>query len=264
MSAYLAFAQSAFQTQLAYRNEVWANMFGKLVQVFARVAIWLAVYAGAASIDDVSLQQMVTYALLGGVIVGAIRYELIISGIGHALQTGDVAVWLLKPVSFPLYVIVSELGRALFRLIVLVVPTVAVVALVYGMLPPASVFDGVMFVAYLLLGYAITCLVSALFGLMAFWLLTSFSLEWLMQAILNLLSGSLIPFWFFPQPFGTVAEHLPFAWIVYYPAAVWLGKLEPGQSLIYFGIGLGWAVLLALGVAALWRLASTRIVVQGG
>jgi ABC-2 type transport system permease protein len=264
MSVYLAFAQSAVLTQFAYRNEVWANLFGKLVQVFARVAIWLAVYAGATSIADVSLQQMITYALLGGVITGAIRYETIISSIGNALKTGDVAVWLLKPVSFPLYVIATEIGRAAFRLVVLVVPTVAVVALVYGMLPPASFFDGVMFIAYLILGYAITCLLSALFGLLAFWLLTSFSLEWLMQAILNLLSGSLIPFWFFPQPFGVIAEHLPFAWIVYYPAAVWIGRFDPAQNLLYFGIGLGWAVMLGIAVAWLWSLASTRIVVQGG
>jgi ABC-2 type transport system permease protein len=264
MNVYLAFAHNAVLTQLAYRNEVWANLFGKLVQVFARVAIWLAIYAGTASIAGVSLQQMVTYALLGGVITGAIRYEMIISQIGNALKTGDVAVWLLKPVSFPLYIITSELGRAAYRLVVLVVPTVAVVALIYGMLPPASVFDGVMFVAYLLLGYAITCLISALFGLIAFWLLTSFSLEWLMQAILNLLSGSLIPFWFFPQPFGAIAEYLPFAWIVYYPAAVWIGRLDPGQSLLYFGIGLGWAALLTMAVAWLWAKASTRVVVQGG
>ena len=265
MSAYLAFAQSAFQTQLAYRNELWANIFGRLVQVFARVAIWLAVYAGASAstIGDVTLQQMVTYALIGG-FSAIVRYELIISGIGNALKTGDVAVWLLKPVNFPLYIIVSELGRALFRLIALAVPTIAVVALVYGILPPASAFDGVMFVAYLVLANAILCLLSALFGLLAFWLLTSFSLEWLMQAILNLLSGSLIPVWFFPQPFGAICEHLPFAWIVYYPAAVWLGRLEPGQALQYFGIGLGWAALLAIGVAALWRMASTRVVVQGG
>lgn len=264
MNVYLAFAHNAVLTQLAYRNEVWANLFGKLVQVFARVAIWLAIYAGTASIAGVSLQQMVTYALLGGVITGAIRYEMIISQIGNALKTGDVAVWLLKPVSFPLYIITSELGRAAYRLVVLVVPTVAVVALIYGMLPPASIFDGVMFVAYLLLGYAITCLISALFGLLAFWLLTSFSLEWLMQAILNLLSGSLIPFWFFPQPFGAIAEHLPFAWIVYYPAAVWIGRLDPGLSLLYFGIGLGWAALLTMAVAWLWAKASTRVVVQGG
>lgn len=266
MNVYLAFARSAVLTQLAYRNEVWANMFGKLVQVFARVAIWLAIYAGAsaAAIGDVSLIQMVTYALLGGVITGAIRYEVIISSIGHALKTGDVAVWLLKPVSFPLYIIASELGRAAYRLIILVVPTVIVVALVYGMLPPASLFDGVMFVAYVLLGYAIVCLISALFGLVSFWLLTSFSLEWLMQAFINLLSGSLIPFWFFPEPFGTIGAHLPFAWIVYYPAAIWLGRLPPMECLLYFGIGLGWAALLALGVAWLWRRASTRVIVQGG
>src|SRR5690606_208237 len=128
MSVYLAFAQSAILTQFAYRNDVWANLFGKLVQVFARVATWLAIYAGSASIAGVSLQQMVTYALLGGAVTGAIRYETIISSIGGALKTGDVAVWLLKPASFPLYVIATEIGRAIFRLVVLVVPTVAVVA----------------------------------------------------------------------------------------------------------------------------------------
>ena len=264
MSAYFAFAKSAVLTQLAYRNEVWANMFGKVVQVFARVAIWLAIYTGATSIDGITLQQMITYALLGGIVTGAIRYETIISMIGRALQTGDVAVWLLKPVSFPLYIIVSELGRAAYRLVVLVIPTVAVVALVYGMLPPASIFHGVMFLAYLALAYAIIALISTLFGLVSFWLLTSFSLEWLMQALLNLLSGQFIPFWFFPKTFGDIAAHLPFAWIVYYPAAVWLGRMDVAGTLIYFGIGCGWALLMAFGVAWLWRSASTRVIVQGG
>ncbi|RYE88235.1 MAG: ABC transporter permease [Hyphomicrobiales bacterium] len=264
MSPYFAFATSAVMTQLAYRNEVWANLFGKLVQVFARVAIWLAIYTGATSIGGVSLEEMITYALLGGVVTGAIRYEAIISMIGRALQTGDVAVWLLKPVSFPLYIITAELGRAAYRLVVMVLPTVAVVALVYGMLPPASIFHGVMFLAYLALAYAIISLASALFGLVSFWLLTSFSLEWLMQAILNLLSGQFIPFWFFPETLGAIAAHLPFAWIVYYPAAVWLGRMEPVETLAYFGIGCGWAVLLGLGVAWLWGRASTRVIVQGG
>jgi ABC-2 type transport system permease protein len=264
MSAYLAFAQSAFQTSLAYRNEVWANLFGKLVQVFARVAIWFAIYAGAASIGGVSLEEMIAYALLGGAVIGAIRYEAIIGGIGRALKTGDVAVWLLKPVSFPLYIIVSEVGSSAYRFLFMVVPTVAVVALVYGMLPPTSLFDGVMFVLYWALAFVIISLISALFGLIAFWLLTSFSLEWMMQAILNLLSGSIIPFWFFPEPVAAIARHLPFAWIVYYPSAVWLGRLPPADCLIYFGLGLIWALALALGVALLWRTASTRIVVQGG
>lgn len=264
MNVYLAFAHNAVLTQLAYRNEIWANLFGKLVQVFARVAIWIAIYAGVANLSGVSLQQMITYALLGGTVIGALRYELIVGQIGEALRTGDVAVWLLKPVSFPLYIISSELGRSAYRLVVLVLPTVVVVALVYGILPPASLFHGIMFVAYLALAYAMLSLASALFGLLAFWLLTSFSLEWLMQAILNLLSGSLIPFWFFPEPFGTISAYQPFAWVVYYPAAVWIGRLDVTATLVHFGIGLGWALLLGIAVALLWRHASRRIVVQGG
>jgi ABC-2 type transport system permease protein len=264
MSTYLAFAQSAFQTSLAYRNEIWANLFGKLLQVMARVAIWFAVYAGAASVGGVSLEEMITYALLGGVVTGAIRYEAIVGGIGNALKSGDVAVWLLKPAIYPLYVIANEMGSTAYRFVFMVVPTVAVVALIYGMLPPASVFHGTMFVLYWLLAFAVMSLISALFGLLSFWLLTSFALEWTMQSLLNLLSGILIPFWFFPQPFAVIAGHLPFAWIVYYPSAVWLGRLTPEQTLLYFAVGLLWAAAIALGVAWLWRNASSRIIVQGG
>lgn len=264
MEKYAAFVQSAFQTSLAYRNEVWANIFGKLVQVLARVAIWFAVYAGATAVDGVTLSEMVTYALLGGVVLGATRYDRVIKQIGTSLKTGDVAVWLLKPLHYPLYLLATELGMTAYTFLMAVVPTILVVALIYGMLPPATPLHGIMFVAYCLLSFLIHFLFAALFGLLAFWLMTAFSLEWLLQSLLTLLSGLFVPFWFFPEPFGAIASHLPLAWLVYYPSAVWLGRLAPVETLVYFGIGLGWALLLATAVALLWRRAASRITVQGG
>lgn len=266
MSAYLAFARSSFQTQLAYRNEVWANIFGKLVQVFARVAIWMAVYAGVSAtvVDGVSLEQMVTYALLGGAVMGATRPEQIIGAIGTALKTGDIAVWLLKPLSYPLYLFANEVGSFSYRLLTQVIPTVAVTALVYGMLPPASLFHGLMFVAFWVMAFGILFLMSAFCGLIAFWLMTSFSLDWILGAFLHLLSGILVPFWFFPEPLATVARHLPFAWVVYYPNAVYLGRLSPIECWLYLGLGLIWSGLFLAGMLWLWRRASTRITVQGG
>lgn len=202
MSAYFAFARSAFHSQLAYRNEVWANIFGKLVQVFARVAIWQAAYAGvsATMVDGVSLQQMVTYALLGGAVMGATRPERIIGEIGRSLKTGDVVVWLLKPLSYPLYLFANECGSFGYRLMTQVIPTVAFTALFYGMLPPASLFHALMFIAFWALSFTLLFLMSALFGLVAFWLMTSFSLDWILGALLQLFSGLLVPFWFFPEP----------------------------------------------------------------
>ncbi|MHA6731330.1 ABC transporter permease [Devosia sp. A369] len=266
MSAYFAFAHSAFQTQLAYRNEVWANLLGKVVQVFARVAIWLAVYAGvgASVVDGVSLPQMVTYALLGGAVLGATWPERLIDQIGRSLKTGDVAVWLLKPISYPLYLFANECGIFLFRFAVLVVPTTAFTAFFYGMLPPASLAHGLFFVAYWVLSFSLLFLMSAVFGIAAFWLMTSFSLAWTLAALLRLFSGLMVPFWFFPEPLATLARHLPFAWIVYYPNAVYLGRLPLEECWLYFGLGLGWAAAFLIGLLWLWHRASNRITVQGG
>lgn len=266
MSAYTAFARSSFLSQMAYRNEVWANIFGKLVQVFARVAIWMAVFAGAGAttVDGVSLQQMVTYALLGGAVMGATRPERVIGEIGRSLKTGDVAVWLLKPLSYPLYLFANESGSFLYRVLTQVIPTIAFTALFYGMLPPESLFHGVMFLAYWALGFALLFLMSAFLGLIAFWLMTSFSLDWMFGALLHLFSGLLVPFWFYPEPLATIARHLPFGWVVYYPNAVYLGRLSVPETWLYLGLGLGWAGIFFAGVLWLWRRASSRIIVQGG
>ncbi|KRA41735.1 ABC transporter permease [Devosia sp. Root635] len=264
MTAYAAFARSGFLTSLAYRNEVWANIFGKLVQVFARVAIWLAVYAGTMSVDGIGIKDMITYALLGGVVMGATRHDRIVRQVGTALKTGDVAVWLLKPVHYPLYMLAVEAGMSAYTFLLAVVPTIIIVALVYGMLPPASPFHAAMFVAFCGLSFIIHFLVAAIFGVLAFWLMTIFSLDWLLGSLVTLLSGLLVPFWFFPEPFGAIASHQPLAWLVYYPSAVWLGQLDIGMTLLYFGIGLAWAALLALALTLLWRRASSRITVQGG
>ena len=266
MSAYLAFARSSFLSQLAYRNEVWANLFGKVVQVFARVAIWMAVYAGVGArvVDGVSLQQMVTYALLGGLVMGATRPERIIGEIGRSLKSGDIAVWLLKPISYPLYLFANESGSYLYRLGSQVIPTIAFTAFFYGMMPPASLFHGLMFIAYWALAFGLLFLMAALFGLVAFWLMTSFSLDWILGAFLHLFSGLLVPFWFFPEPLATIARHLPFAWVVYYPNAAYLGRMTVGDSWLYLGVGIVWAALFFAGVLWLWHRASTRITVQGG
>jgi len=266
MSAYTAFARSSFQAQMAYRNEVWANIFGKLVQVFARVAIWLAIYAGVgmAVVDGISVQQMVTYALLGGAVMGATRPERVINEIGRSLKTGDVAVWLLKPISYPLYLFANETGSFLYRLLTQVIPTVAFTALIYGMLPPETLFHGVMFIAFWVMSFILLFLMSAFCGLIAFWLMTSFSLDWMFGALLHLFSGLLVPFWFYPEPLATLGRHLPFAFVVYYPNAVYLGRLSVPETWLYLGLGLFWTAVFFAGVLWLWRKASMRITVQGG
>lgn len=107
-------------------------------------------------------------------------------------------------------------------------------------------------------------MLSLLFGLGVFWLLTALSLEWLLQGLLALLSGSFMPLWFFPDALLPLLRYLPFAWVGFYPVAVYLGKLAPAQVCSHLALGSGWAVILTLLVLAVWRQATRRINVQGG
>lgn len=261
---YAAFTRSAFQTRLAYRSEVWASVFGQVVVVFAKIAVWTAVFQGAASVDGVTLLEMITYALLSGTLLAAWEWQNLLHDVGRSIETGDVAVYLLKPMHYPLYLFASECGNLAFRLVAVVVPTVAIVGATYGVLPPASGFHAVLFVVYWLLSFGLLFLISAMCGLLAFWLMTAFSLEWLLIGVYALLSGSFVPFWFFPEGFAAVGKHLPFAYLGYYPTAVYLGKLGTGEALVYLGLGLVWVALLLLAVTLLWRRARMRILIQGG
>jgi ABC-2 type transport system permease protein len=261
---YLAFAKSAFQTQLAYRSQVWTYLFFALIMVVAKVAIWTSVYAGQQSVGGVTLKEMITYAILATTILGAWEYSPLIRSIDRALKTGEIATYLLKPISYPGYLFATESGTFVYGVLSAVLPASLIAFLLYGMLPPASPLNGAMFLAYWLLSFVIIFLIAVLMGLCAFWLMTAFTLDWLLQGVLSIFAGTWVPFWFFPEPLGTIARHLPFAWIGYYPTAVYLGKIPLDECWLYLGLGLLWAVALWAGVLLLWRRASLRLVVQGG
>jgi ABC-2 type transport system permease protein len=261
---YGAVAASAFQTQLAYRSQLWAHIFGQFLQAFFKIAIWTSVYGSLAHVDGVSLPEMITYSVLAGTVLSAWEWTHLIQSIDAAITSGDIAVFLLKPIRYPLYLLAMECGNLGFRLVAVVAPIVLTMLLTYGLLPPASVFHGVMFLPFWAISFVILFLLTLLFGLLAFWLLTAFSLEWLLSGLLGVLSGSFVPLWFFPESLLPVLRLLPFAWVGFYPGAVYLGKLAPAQVFGHLALGVGWVAILSLAVVLLWQRATLRITVHGG
>ena len=261
---YRAFATSAFQTQLAYRAQVWAQALGYFIHISAGVAIWTAAYAGLASVDGVSLPQMVTYAIIAGSVNVSWHWEQFIRKVDMQIKSGDLAVYLLKPLRYPLMLFSSECGNLGFGFIVLVAPVTIIAGLLYGFMPPATLGHGLLFAAMWLVGFLILFLCAAIAALLSFWLMTAFALEWLLAALLALLSGRVVPLWFFPPEAAAVLNYLPFAWIAFHPSAVYLGEVDLAGALGLLALGLAWVVALAGVVALLWSRASRRLIVQGG
>lgn len=261
---YRAFAISAIQTWFAYRGMAFGLLFGELVRVFATIAIWMSVYHGQSSVAGATLRQMITYAVVGGTVVAIWYPSTMIETLGRTLKSGDVAIYLLKPLSYPLYLLATEVGSLIYATVAIALPVVVVIALAYGITPPASGFDAAMFVVYWLVGFLMHWVLAAIAGVLAFWMMTTFSLDWFLRAMTSILSGIFLPFWFFPEPLAGFVRQQPFAWIAYYPTAVYLGKIDTAGCWIELGAGLGWLAVLTLALAALWRRTSGRLVIQGG
>ena len=76
--------------------------------------------------------------------------------------------------------------------------------------------------------------------------------------------GLLLPIAFFPDWLRAIAEALPFQSMMYVPTAIFLGKVTGGAILLGLGQQLGWFLVIYLIGRALLRVATRRLVVQGG
>ena len=262
-SAYPAFTATAFLSRLAYRNEVWSGLFGELVTTFAYIAVWTAGFAAIGSVDGVTLPEMVTYVLVAGALLNW-NVSRFVREVGSAVRTGDVTVFLLKPLHYPALLLSSQLGNYAFDTLAITLPVAIIVALTFGLLPPASLEHGILFLAYWAVSWLMLFLIATCVSLLAFWILTAFALEWFLRGIMALASGGIIPLWFMPSVIANILGYLPFAWVSYYPAAVYLGKLDLPAAGLHLLIGLGWLLVMGTIVYWLWSRARHRLIVQGG
>ena len=131
---------------------------------------------------------MITYAILAGVVFNW-DYTRFIRTFGRQIKSGDVAVFLLKPVRYPLMLLAGECGNLAFELLSVQLPVTIIAGLVYGLTPPASLFAGAMTIVFWGMGFVILFLLSAAAAILAFWLLTVFSLEWTLMALTAIFAG---------------------------------------------------------------------------
>lgn len=262
MRTYWTYFLKSFKKNAAYRSSVWLQIPASIVSIGIQIAIWRSVI-GDGVVDGITLDQMVTYAILNGALFAVVLTQLY-HDVDERLRTGDIALDLLRPVRYPGMLLADQLGRAAYRLVFMIVPIVTVAALIFGFSLPVSPVAAVGFVLTLPLTVLISYAIGYLVALLSFWFLTTFHFAWALRALTTVFSGSFLPLWFFPENWATVARLLPFQFLGFVPAATWMGELQGAHLAATLVTGVLWvAVLLAL-TGWLWQRATSRLVVQGG
>jgi ABC-2 type transport system permease protein len=105
---------------------------------------------------------------------------------------------------------------------------------------------------------------EATIGMIGFWFLEVTSFLYVINTVNFFISGHMFPIDLLPAPWPYLLKLLPFQYLAFFPAMVFLGKIK-GMALVYGLLAeLGWAVALVVLANVLYRLGLRRYSAFGG
>lgn len=266
MRLYIEFIKNAFQVNITYRMNVLLRAFGSLLTVFIQVSVWAALFKGNNVVTEdvgvVTFEEMITYTLISTVISVIISNE-IISRIEQKIITGEIATDFIKPMNFKFYLFAETIGNNIFRVIFELIPLLVVGIFAFSIQYPTWL-QFVLFMITLANGIIIYLYLSYIFGLTAFWYIVTWHINAILHITITVMSGAIIPLWFFPKFLANIAKFLPFRLIYSFPISVYLGKIETVECISLIAQQLMWIGILWIVGRIVWSKATHKLIVQGG
>jgi ABC-2 type transport system permease protein len=227
-------------------------------------SIWTALYAGRDEAGGISFQAMLTYIIVSQFLTGVNGAGTPLWEIQEKVRTGDIALELMRPFNIPLRYLFADFGSVAFYIVTALLPIYAILFIFMDFTLPADVFTWVSFITAAFIGFLIRYCIEMSFGLLSFFLVETGGIEDIFYFAMSLLSGSVIPLWFFPEWLAKIAAYLPFQGIYYIPNAIFIGEISGGEILLSIGLQIFWLIICYFLLRLVWNRASHKVVVQGG
>ncbi|MFO0948898.1 MAG: ABC-2 family transporter protein [Planctomycetota bacterium] len=254
-SKYRTILELCLVERLTYRSDFFFGTLLRFMPIITTIFLWEAVFAGSSEtkIAGLTARQMVAYYLLVLVSRAFSSMPGLANGIAIDIREGNIKKYLTQPVNMIGFLFTMRLAHKLVYYGVAAGPFAIVFYLC------REFFDGwpspLVLSAYvfsLVLAFAIGFLFESLVGMLAFWVLEISSFNFIIIMLNYLLSGHMFPLDLFPPGFREVVRWLPFQYMAYFPAILFLQGDSMSTSELAGAIGGQAAMAFALFVLLQW------------
>jgi ABC-2 type transport system permease protein len=260
---YLYIAKTKVLSSLAYRFDVFSSIAIQCLVLIATSFFWVAVYNGQQSAMGVTKEQMLTYSIISA-ILSCIFTANVEDRVIQSVRKGSVALDMLKPVSvFGMY-LAEDLGAIVITLCQNVLPLLLISVVLIQIPVPSSALNFLLFLLSVVLSYFINWLITACFSMISFFVISIGPLHQTKNVLIRILSGSIIPLWFFPENLQGVLRFLPFMYIYQLPLSIYIGKLGLTEILTQTGLQLVWLLILYGVFRLIQKKVFSNVLIQGG
>lgn len=271
---YAAAFAARFSLMLQYRAAALAGFGTQCWWGGIKVMVYAAFYAAApaaAAAAPMSLSQVITYTWITQGLLALVPWGAD-PDVAQAVRTGGVGYDRLRPVdAYALWFARAcawMTARAaprcalMFAFAAVLLPLVGLSDWAWG--APASLAAGGLFTVSVALAVLVSASIIMLVNLVVVATLTDRGANVLLNAVVIVFSGNLLPLALYPDWMQTALLIQPLAAMMDIPLRIYTGQLEGAGVLAGLGLQVFWILVLAtLGRAGLER-AMRRLEVQGG
>jgi ABC-2 type transport system permease protein len=253
------------QSNIVYRWNFGIRALFSLFHLAFVFILWGAAYAGQSDIGGFNLNETLTYfvvILVMQFFIGAFNEDYQIS---EDIRNGLINQFLLKPINYYLYRFSIFVAARLVSGLLVLLPLLLALPLIKDhIVLPDETWRLVLGLPAMIMAALIQFTIAYIFGLLTFWFLEIQSFIILSLAIETILGGQMFPLDLMPAWFFRISQWLPYYYQMYFPTAIFTGRLDEASAVNGLAIQAFWVVVL-LGLAQLlWARGLRRHTAVGG
>ncbi len=255
------------EERLVYRGDFALGTLMRFLPIITQIFLWTAVFKGADKemIAGYSTHDIIAYYLLTMIARAFSSMPGLATGIARQVREGEIKKFLIQPIDLISFLLLARIAHKLVYYLVAAGPFALVFYLCRSYFPgwpPTDVFCA--FLLSLILSFLLGFFLEAAMGMISFWFLEVSSLLFVYMLFNFFCSGHMFPLELLPEPYSTIVDLLPLKYLAYFPAAVFLGKVEGPELIQGLAIQAGWVLFFAVACRAAMSAGYHRYSGYGG
>jgi len=263
------------EERLVYRGDFALSTLMRFLPIVTQIFLWWAVFSAAESVEPgggatrivgYAYHDFVAYYLLTMISRAFSSMPGLASGICRDIREGTVKKYLVQPIDMLSFLLLYRIAHKLVYYAVAAAPFALVFYLCRGFFPagwpePQTLLA---YAASLLMAFLLGFFLEATIGMIGFWFLEVSSLLFVYMLFSFFCSGHMFPIDMLPGVWGELVRLIPLQYLAYFPAAVFLGKVQGPELIAGLWIQFGWVVFFIAASRVAFTLGVRRYSGFGG
>ena len=253
--------------RMTYRADFLLGTFLRMLPMVTTILLWQAIYKGSGQevLAGFKYREMIAYLLLVHISRMFSSMPGLAAGISREIREGTLKKYLIQPLDLLGYLISYRTAHKITYILMAALPYGIIFYICrhyFDGLPSAPICMA--YVISLLLSFLIGFYFEAAVGMVGFWFLEVTSILYIVITLNYFISGQMLPLDLLPPFWAGLLKVMPFQYMAYFPAVVFLGKVQGSELLWGLGLEAFWAIFFAWLARFLYRRGLRHYGAYGG